>query len=727
MKFCHLDFEFHGVSERKLNLVSVSATTTVDAEPRATVTKWLYNQEGSPTWLGLRKAFKKLIDDDFIFVAYAAEAEARSLLTLFGEDRDWLHKFKMIDLYLEYRCLLNHNNALSYGEQYIDGKIITTKPPKPKWAQSFKKLGEEDDSSSKPSYSLASATYKLLGEVIDSKEKDEVRDIIISGNKESIEGSKDRILAYNESDIRYLHRLLRKIGGIYVNDKGLDKDKWIEWALKRGEYAVRTALMVEAGYPVNMDKIRNFMSNIDSILKSSVEDCIEVAPEVKPFRLDKKTGKYVACEKHIRAWVDQQAKPYWRVTDKGKKSLSKDAFKDWYSSDSPGFAGAYCRHLKTKQSLNGFLPGKTKGKKTFLDYVGKDNRVRPYFGIYGAQSSRSQPAATGFIPLKAHWMRNFIEANEGFALAQGDFSSEEFLVAAILSQDKKMMEAYASGDVYLSFAKATRLVPSSATKDSHKKMRDVCKSLVLGISYDMSAKGLAPRLTQSSGEEYTEAQAQSLIDKFYETYSDYKEWKESILQQYEENAKLFLSDGWVMWGDNRNSRSVGNFPTQGASSVIMRRAVALAQDAGLNVLMTVHDSLTIEYKSEDVGAVAMLKKCMVDAFEEVMSPYGMTIPVRVDLEAWSKDYKNGHPDLKDCTFSEENISAKGKLDLERYRKFFDQKVLTDIKTDSITDTRKDKNTAKHSNERETNGLQKSGNSENLFQVCRVQEGSNLSL
>jgi DNA polymerase I-like protein with 3'-5' exonuclease and polymerase domains len=267
-------------------------------------------------------------------------------------------------------------------------------------------------------------------------------------------------------------------------------------------------------------------------------------------------------------------------------------------------------------------------------------------------------------------MRNFIEANEGFALAQGDFSSEEFAIAAIMSQDKKMMEAYQSGDVYLAFAKAARLVPSSATKSSHKKMRDVCKTLVLSISYNISARGLAPRLTQSSGEEFTEAQAQALIDKFYETCSDYKEWKESILEQYEGNAKLFLSDGWVMWGDNRNSRSVGNYPVQGEGSTIMRHAVALAQDAGLNVLLTVHDSLMIEFKSGDIGAVALLRDCMVQAFEEVMTKFGKTIPVRVDLEAWSKDYATAAPELKGCTFAAENISEKGKLDLERYRKFF---------------------------------------------------------
>jgi len=728
MKFCWLDFEFNGVSERKLNLVSVSASTSVDREPKGKATKWLHGQEGSPTWLGLRKKFKELINEGYIFVAYAGEAEVRSLLTLFGDDRSWIKGFQLIDLYLEYRCLLNHCHTYAYGEQYIDGEVKTTRPPKPKWAKNFHRAGEEEELNNKPSYSLAAATFKLLGEKIDTDEKNEVRDVIISGDREKIEKAKDRILAYNESDIKYLHRIFAKVLGSFVA-RGISVEDWLRGALLRGDYSYRTALMVEAGYPVNMVKIKNFMGNINNILKSAAEDCLEIEPEIKSFRYDKKKDRYVACEKPIRAWVDKQNKPYWRRTDKGKKSLSKDAFGDWFNSQSMGFAGAYCRYLKTKQSLNGFLPGAGKGKKkkVFLDYVGKDNRVRPYFGIYGAQSSRSQPAATGFIPLKAHWMRNFIEADEGRAICGLDFASQEFLIAAIMSQDKRMIAAYASGDVYIAFAKDARLAPKTATKHSHKKIREVCKASVLGISYDMSSRGLAPRITAASGEECTEAEAQALIDKFYNTYSDYKAWKDSLIEEYEERAKLILSDGWVMWGNNSNLRSVGNFPVQGSGAVVMREAVRLAQNAGLMVIFTLHDAIYIEFDSYDIKAIQTLKDCMIQAFRNVMSTFGEVLDIRVEGEAWSKDYAKKMPTdkVEDVIYLTEYVDEKGKLDLERYREFFEEKVLTDINTDSIKD--QSKKSAKYSNERETNGLQESGNAENILQVQRMQEGASLSL
>jgi hypothetical protein len=388
----------------------------------------------------------------------------------------------------------------------------------------------------------------------------------------------------------------------------------------------------------------------------------------------------VLTEKNVRDWVAAQGKPNWRCTSGGKLSLSKDAFSDWYDSQSEGFAGAYCRYLKTKQSLNGFMPGESKRGK-FTDFVGKDGRVRPYFGIYGSQSSRSQPGATGFIPLKAHWMRNFLDAGPGRALAGVDYASQEFLIAALLSQDRSMVRAYESGDVYLAFAKGAGLVPLDATKTSHKKERDRCKALVLGISYDMSAKGLAPRMG------VTEPEAQALIDLFYDTYPDYDEWKREVQREYEEAGYLSLPDGWVMWGDNDNPRSVGNFPVQGHGAVIMREAVKLAQRQGLTVVFTLHDALYIEYSAMEPAAVKTLMSCMQDAFQSVMGPYGDTVPIRLEGEAWSSDYSQDTPEvIPGITYLPEYVDQKGEKDLERYRKYFTQPLIPKERNNGISES-----------------------------------------
>lgn len=658
MKLLYLDFEFNGISEKNLNLVCVSATAIDEGIERYQRDYWLLDYRER---VRAKNFFTLMKDKGYIFVSYVVEAEQRSLMSLFEDSGYNFYNpssLKWIDLYLEYRNLLNHNHKFQYGEQLIEGKVKKTKPPKPKWEQ-FYGDGEEDESVShhKPSYSLAAAVFKLLGSKVDTEEKTAVRDIIIRSDTKEIEENQYRIMKYCRSDIEYLRPMMNAF--IKENLKICKPDEYKNAMLKRGEYAARSAMMISCGYPVNRGKIENFKKNIPEILASAQEACNEFIPA---FSKNKKTSAFKANENTIRTWVTEQKKPHWRMTDKGKVSISKDAFADWYDSESEGFAGAYCRYLKTKQSLNGFMPN---SKKKFEDFVGSDNRVRPFMGIYGAQSSRSQPASAGFIPLKSHWMRNFIESPKGLAMVGIDYASQEFLLAAIISQDEGMMDAYESGDVYLAFAKAAGLAPKEATKESHKETRDKCKTLVLGISYDMGSKGLAARMGCS------ESEAEGLIQLFYDTYEDYADWKKETLEEYREFNYLKLSDGWTIWGDNPNHRSVGNFPIQGAGAVVMREAVRLCQVFGIRVVYTLHDAVYAEIESKDLQKIQVMQRCMLDAFRNVMKPYGRCPDIRLEGECWSQDFttENGllFDNIKQLI---EYSDSKGASDLKRYRKFF---------------------------------------------------------
>lgn len=692
LKFAFIDFEFNGMRERSLRLVSMSATLTEDAVVRRRDDFWLYDY--GEEYKRLQNYLKDLISKDFILVAYALEAEARSLLTLFSNDRAVLEGFRGVDLYLEYRNLLNHNYAFQYGEQYIDGRIITTTPPPPKFDRV--ESMDEDELHHKPSYSLAAASFKLLRKKIDTDEKDAVRKMIylapegceINGPEHTqlLLENKTRIMEYNRADVALLPQLLSKFHD-YHRLKMISTEKFMGSALKRGEFAIATAKMTELGYPVNMEKIKKFMGNVKEILNSATEEVMDNPPQSwvhqetpwAAFRKDKKTQAWICNTKIIEAWVDEQIKTgkvgRWRQTDGGKKgvkknSISKDAFGDWFDTTSEGFPGAYCRFLKTKQSLNGFVSGNGK-RGVFTDFVGKDSRARPNFGIYGSQASRSQPGAVGFIPLKAHWMRNFIESAPGRAMAGIDYSSEEFLIAAIISQDFKMMEAYASGDPYLAFGKDAKLLPPDATKKSHALQREMLKATVLGVSYDMTANGLAPRISRVIKKPFSVDDAQKLITKFYDTYGHYADWKQEIIREYRNEGFIQLSDGWTMWGDNDNLRSVGNCPIQGEGAVIMREAVSLGQARDLDIVFTLHDALYEEYPSFETGYISVLMDCMESAFEKVMSKFGKTVPIRLEGESWSRDYLDKKPEpLQGVTFLHEYSDAKGEADLARYRKFF---------------------------------------------------------
>ncbi len=661
MRYCCLDFEFNGTSEKDLNLVSVASHIYEGGILVESKSFWLHGNE----YAAAREYYYNCATTGCTFIAYVAEAESRSLITL-CPDIDWA-KIPWIDLYLEYRCLTNHNNDLAYGKQYIKGRVIFTTPRPPKWereeSEAFNKDGEDHHT---PQHSLASATFKLLDRLIDTDEKNRFRNIIIQADAAEIEKSKEEILRYNESDIANLFDIFKATVKKF-EELGYQPKTWLQHALKRGEYAALTAYMLNRGYPVNHTKINKLTRNIPHILKVAAEECIKYLPD--SFEYVEKEDKYKKKEKAIRGWIIEQGKPHWRQTDKKRVSISNDAFHDWFDSRSEGFGGAFCGYLKTNSSLNGFKPG---SEKKFSDFVGADGRVRPYFNIYGAQSSRSQPGSVGFIPLKSHWMRNFIEPQGNMAIVELDYSSQEFLIAAIVAEDKAMIEAYQSGDVYLAFAKTAGLVPPDATKSSHKKTRDLCKSFVLGISYEMGAPSLAAKMSADTGEVVTETKAQEYIDLFRSVYSDYAYFKKYTCENYECGSSIELMDGWIMWGDNDNRRSVLNMPIQGTGAVIMREAVKLCHERGINIIFTHHDALFAEIQYCDISRMRLFNSTMVEAFHNVLSKDFKTIaPVRVEGLAWSIKYRDFPVKrIDNIELLTEYSTSKCVKDLDRFRQFF---------------------------------------------------------
>jgi len=373
----------------------------------------------------------------------------------------------------------------------------------------------------------------------------------------------------------------------------------------------------------------------------------------------------------------KKAHPYWRSTETGRIALSLEAFRDYYSSSSPGLGGAMVRYLYTKQSLNGFLPAaKNSKRKSFWEFVGSDKRVRPYYGIYGAQSARSQPGATGFLPLKANWMRCFITPPPGRAIAGLDYSSQEFLISALLSEDQDMIDAYHSGDPYLYFGKLDGAIPQNGTKETHAHERLVYKTVTLGISYLMGATSLSFKLSTDLGKKVTEDEAQDLINRFYDAFPDFALWQEEFIETYmsagHSKAYVKLPCGWYMFGDNRNPKSVGNVPIQGFGSSIMRKAVSLAQDKGLDVIYTLHDAVYIEYDEGKFSDIKLLHDCMDEAFGFYFPDHVKKYShCRIDSFTWSPRYTKGSIEYEGISIDKNSIylDSKGERDYFKYQEY----------------------------------------------------------
>ncbi len=109
---------------------------------------------------------------------------------------------------------------------------------------------------------------------------------------------------------------------------------------------------------------------------------------------------------------------------------------------------------------------------------------------------RNQPSNSKFIFGPSVWLRGLIRPRPGWGLAYVDWSQQEFGIAAALSGDPAMMEAYRSGDPYLAFAIQAGAVPRTATKKTHEAEREQFKACVLAVQYGMGEASLAARINQ---------------------------------------------------------------------------------------------------------------------------------------------------------------------------------------------------------------------------------------
>ena len=634
-KFASIDYEYSRGRDKNVGLVCCSIKLS---DTNTTHNFWL--QDGLET-SSLNHFISSLKASGYKMLAYMAVAEGRALLSHGIDPLD----FEWADMYCEWACLTNHNHKMAYGRQLKDGKEVFTKPPKNKYGQTEE--DSEDANNSKPDKSLAACLYKLLGVKVDTEHKTAMRDIIIRGDRAEIEANRKYIQDYCASDVAYLYPALLEAVKFYkANLLQEDFRNVATHIFNRGEWSVRTAHIEHLGYGIDLEATRNFSDNVKFILEECQREINSFFPNHKIFRWDKKELKFKWMQKETRQYIRELYPDLvgrWKLTDKGEISLSLDAFKEFFDfrHDYPtdNWGAQIVRYLTLKQNMNGFMPVKEgSDKKTFWDSVGDDGMVRPFLGLYGSQSARNQPSSTGFLFLKSAWMRALCKPPEGKMYVGIDYGSEEFLIGGLLSSDMNMINAYHSGDPYLYFGKAAKAIPADGTKESHSALRDKFKSTTLGIQYLMAKMALANKLTIDTKVPHTPKEAQDLIDLFDEVFDDYSQARRDWVGMYEEDGYLMVPDGWVMWGDNDNFRSVANFGVQCLGSVVLRRAVRYLQDANIEVFKTLHDACYCVFDVGDwegVDRMAMqMQRAFTDCFDFLPPNIKKLANIRVDANAW---------------------------------------------------------------------------------------------
>jgi DNA polymerase I-like protein with 3'-5' exonuclease and polymerase domains len=221
------------------------------------------------------------------------------------------------------------------------------------------------------------------------------------------------------------------------------------------------------------------------------------------------------------------------------------------------------------------------------------------------------------------------------AVAYVDWSQQEFGIAAALSRDRAMMDAYRSGDPYLAFGKQAGKIPANGTGRTHAAERDLCKECVMGVQYGIGPEALARRIGKPI------PHGRELLRLHRETYPAFWGWSDGAESYAMLHNRLHTVFGWtVRVGADANPRSLRNFPVQGAGAEMLRLACSLASERGVSIVAPVHDAVLIEspeWVIED--AVAETQAAMAEASAVVLD--GFRLRSDDKIVRWPGRYMDG--------------------------------------------------------------------------------------
>ena len=281
--------------------------------------------------------------------------------------------------------------------------------------------------------------------------------------------------------------------------------------------------------------------------------------------------------------------------------------------------------------------------ESLLEFIKpQTHRLHSDFRQIGAPTGRfsSNKPNIQQIPHEEAYRRCF-RAPEGRKLVIADYSQIELRILAEFSNDENFIKAFQTGADFHTITAAQ--VFNVAPENVSAEQRSFAKRLNFGVVYGIGSQ----RFALMTG--VSQTQAEDTMRKYFGTYRGLDEWlrnaaRKVVTDRFARTAsgrmyrfRFEEGDRAAIGAAQRNGK---NFPIQGTSADILKRALHLLHDeiSGTNAKLVniVHDEVILECDANEAEAVCKkLEKAMCDAGEE----YVKKVPVKVDAhiaEEWTK-------------------------------------------------------------------------------------------
>jgi DNA polymerase-1 len=325
----------------------------------------------------------------------------------------------------------------------------------------------------------------------------------------------------------------------------------------------------------------------------------------------------------------------------GKLALDPNAKKTktgQYATDEATLTALAPRHPIVAEVLTYREASKLLG--TYIDalpaYISpRDQRIHTTFYQLATSTGRlnSQDPNLQNIPIRTEMGREirraFVPREGDYTLLSADYSQIELRILAALTQDKGLLEGLTGGeDIHRATAAKVFQIPVAEVT---KEQRNQAKMVNYGISYGISAFGLAQRLGIPRGD------AKLLIDGYFAQYPGIRRYMTETVERARElgyvetitGRRRYLPDLRSANATVRASaeRNAINMPIQGSSADLIKLAmvqiakVAREENWRSKLLLQVHDELVFDlYLPEKTRVLEVVQDRMKNALPELKVP-----------------------------------------------------------------------------------------------------------
>ena len=230
-------------------------------------------------------------------------------------------------------------------------------------------------------------------------------------------------------------------------------------------------------------------------------------------------------------------------------------------------------------------------------------------------------------------IRQAFTVENDYSLVALDYSQIELRLAAEMSQDKTLTEAFLKNkDIHKATAAAINQIKEKEVND---KMRQEAKAVNFGILYGQGPHGL------SQNADISYAQAKDFIDKYFDIHQGIKAYIEDTIKFAQEESYVKTMFGRKRFIPEINSeialvrkaaeRTAINTPIQGTAADIIKLAMNKVYEKYKNkddikILLQVHDELIFTIKKDKVNKYAQEIK---DIMENVCK---LKVPIIADIK-----------------------------------------------------------------------------------------------